>query len=94
MDQQKQFRAQKSALTRAINSKDPEKVIAAARKAVGEWEGWKYGWPDNWHNWNIALDDAFNWARAAYVNGQGERPDANRFDIDNIRRDVVLGAAS
>lgn len=90
--EQRQFRAQKSALTRAINSGDPEKVIVATRKAVAEWEGWKYGWPDNWHNWNRALDDAFNVARAAYVNGQGPRPDANRFDIDQIRREVVLVA--
>ena len=47
----------KSALTRAINSGDPDKVVAACRKAIAVWD--KAGaWPDNWHTWNIALRDA------------------------------------
>ena len=94
MDERKQYRNQKSALTRAINSRDPEKVIAAATKAVKEWEGWSYGWPDNWHRWNIALSDAFDWARSDYISGRADapRPDAARFDLDHIRRQVVLGS--
>ena len=54
---QRQHRGQKMALTRAINSGLPEKVIAACRKAVREWNTWG-AWPDDWHRWNIALRDA------------------------------------
>lgn len=50
------FRAQKSALTRAVNSGDPHKVIEACKKAVREWGN--DAWPDDWHRWNIALGDA------------------------------------
>lgn len=50
------FRRQKGALTRAINSKDPHKVIAACVKVTDEWAG--KAWPDDWHRWNIALSDA------------------------------------
>lgn len=90
MDEQKQYRNQKSALTRAINSGDPEKVIAATRKAVAEWAGWKYGWPDDWHRWNIALSDAYTKAYFDYRDGKTEvKPDVNRFEIDNIRREVA-----
>lgn len=51
-----EYSRQKSALTRAINSGDPDKVIATCRKTVGEWDG--KAWPDDWHRWNIALGDA------------------------------------
>lgn len=87
----RQFRAQKAALTRAINSKDPEKVIAAATKAVKEWE--EVGsWPDSWHRWNIALSDAFTQAYVNYRDGKTDvKPDASRFDLDAIRTQVVLG---
>ena len=48
---------QKSALTRAIQSGEPEKVIAACRKARREWD--EIGaWPDDWHRWERALWDA------------------------------------
>lgn len=47
---------QKAALTRAVNSKDPDKVLAACRKAVQEWD--EIGaWPDDWHRWQGALWD-------------------------------------
>lgn len=51
---------QKAALTRAINSGDPDKVVAACRTAVKQWD--EIGaWPDEWHRWNIALADACGW---------------------------------
>lgn len=53
---QKMYRNQKAALTRAINSGDPEKVIAACKKAVDQWAD--SAWPDDWHRWQIALNDA------------------------------------
>jgi len=43
-------------LTRAINSKDPAKVLKACKDAVNGWEKLG-GWPDNWSNWQRALDD-------------------------------------
>jgi len=48
---------QKAALTRAINSGDPQKVLAACKAAVLEWNAIG-AWPDGWHRWNIALSDA------------------------------------
>ena len=56
----KAFRQQKSALTRAVNSKDPAKIEAAVKKAVNEWSQWP-AWPDDWHRWQIALDDSRPW---------------------------------
>lgn len=56
-DLQKTYRNQKAALTRAVNSGDAEKVYAAVRKAVQEWDTWEHGWPDNWSRWQRALDD-------------------------------------
>lgn len=55
----KAFRRQKSALTRAVNSGDPEKIIRACHKAVNEWESGSYPWPDDWARWQRALDDCF-----------------------------------
>ena len=52
---------QKAALTRAVNSGDPEKVLAACRKAVREWD--EIGaWPDGWARWQRALDDSRGFA--------------------------------
>lgn len=49
---------QKGALTRAINSGDPAKVVRACADAVAEWEREDMYWPDNWHRWQVALNDA------------------------------------
>lgn len=60
----KLFRKQKAALTRAINSGDPDKVVAACQKAVREWNAdhpCAGAWPDHWSNWQRALDDALPW---------------------------------
>ena len=53
----REYRKQKAALTRAENSGDPNKVVAAVKKAVSEWSEWG-AWPDGWHRWNIAYNDA------------------------------------
>lgn len=51
-------RAQKAALTRAINSGDRAKVIETCAQAVREWD--EIGcWRDDWARWQNALDDVF-----------------------------------
>jgi hypothetical protein len=58
-----EFRRQKSALTRAINSGDPEKVLRTVEKTVKEeWAG-NTAWPDDWSRWRNALEDASQKAR-------------------------------
>jgi hypothetical protein len=54
---------QRAALTRAVNSGDPERVKAAVVKAVREWGQAPYNgaWPDDWSRWQRALDDALPW---------------------------------
>lgn len=51
----RQYSAQKAALTRAIKTRDPVKVRAACEKAVREWN--VTCWPDEWHRWQNALYD-------------------------------------
>jgi hypothetical protein len=51
----KEYRLEKTRLTRAINSDDPEKILAAIEHAMGTFEG--AVWPDDWHRWAVALDD-------------------------------------
>lgn len=54
------FPKQKAALTRAVKTKDPEKVAATCKKTVAEWN--EIGaWPDNWSAWQRALDDVLPW---------------------------------
>ncbi len=50
-------RRQRAALTRAMNSGDPEQVILACRDALREWNTPGSMWPDDWGNWQRALDD-------------------------------------
>lgn len=59
----KMFRAQKAALTRAINSGDPDKVVGACKKAKDEWSRHPFNgaWPDDWSRWQRALDDVLPW---------------------------------
>ena len=54
----RQRRAQKSALTRAKNSGVPTKVLVVCRAAVNQWRAWG-AWPDDWSNWQRALDDVY-----------------------------------
>lgn len=49
-------RRQKAALTRARNSGDPHKLLAAARAGLRSFD--TYGWPDQWSDWQRAADDA------------------------------------
>ncbi len=53
---QKEFRNLKSRLTRAKNSGDPAKILVECNRAFAIFE--EKGFPDAWHRWNIALDDA------------------------------------
>lgn len=47
----------KGALTRAKNSGDPLKVLAAVEKAYDAFDEWG-AWPDGWAHWRVALLDA------------------------------------
>lgn len=49
-------RAQRSALTRAVNGGIHLKVIACVNKAFNEFD--RLGWPDDWSDWQRARDDA------------------------------------
>lgn len=51
----------KSALTRAKNSGDPQKVLTAVEAAVKVFDS--KIWPDDWAMWRIALEDAAHDAR-------------------------------
>jgi hypothetical protein len=53
----------KGALTRAKNSGDGRKVLAAVEKAVERFDATI--WPDSWASWRIALEDASQDARMA-----------------------------
>lgn len=52
-----EFTRQKARLTRAQNSGDPIAVLVAVEKTLDEWYG--KAWPDDWHRWRVALEDAF-----------------------------------
>lgn len=53
---------QRSALRRAVKSGDPEKIAAVCKAAVSEWN--EIGaWPDDWSNWQRALNDALPFNR-------------------------------
>jgi hypothetical protein len=52
------FRRFKGALTRAINSKDPTKVIAAVAAFDAYYQQPGKVYPDAWHRWQCARDDA------------------------------------
>lgn len=64
------FPKQKAALTRAVNSGDPEKVVLACRKVVQEWSEPPFNgaWPDDWARWQCALDDALPWHQRVDLN--------------------------
>ena len=51
-----QHSALKSALTRAKRTQDPARIIAACDAAFEVFE--RDGYPDTWHTWNIAREDA------------------------------------
>lgn len=51
-------RKHKSALTRAKNSGDPNKVIAAVDKFYADFDAEDAPYPDNWRLWENAKQDA------------------------------------
>lgn len=61
---------QKAGLTRAMNSKRYDKVLAECKRVIREWDELPYGWPDDWHRWNIALEDAWQHVRHEYIQGR------------------------
>ncbi len=52
--------AQRSALTRAIKTGDPQKVIDVCRRTVRQWNA-AGAWPDDWSRFQRALDDVLPW---------------------------------
>ncbi len=58
---QTEYRKQKTALTRAVNSGDPLKVLATCQATLDAWTG--SAWPDDWHRWRNAADDALGEVR-------------------------------
>lgn len=50
-------RRQRAALTRAVNSGDRDRVVLACRDAVNEWNQPGSMWPDDWAQWQCALDN-------------------------------------
>lgn len=53
-----QFSSAKSRLTRAINSGDRQRVIDTVDRQFAEWDAGGYAYPDDWHRWQRARDDA------------------------------------
>jgi tellurite resistance-related uncharacterized protein len=53
---QTEYRNLKSKLTRARNSKDHNKVILVVNEAMSIFM--QKGYPDDWHRWERAKDDA------------------------------------
>jgi hypothetical protein len=56
-------RRHRAALTRAVNSGDPDRVIIACRDAVKEWNQPGAMSPNDWSHWQRALDDVMPWDR-------------------------------
>lgn len=54
----KMVKRQRAALTRAINSGEPDRVIVTVAAAVREWGQPGMIWPDDWPTWRCALWDA------------------------------------
>lgn len=86
------YARQKAALTHAIRSKDYAKVIAECERVIAEWETLPYGWPDDWHRWNIALEDAYSHACREYGDGRGQRP--THVTLDQLRYQIARAAAA
>ena len=52
------YRAQKAALTRALNSKEPDKILTEVARFYAEYRDEDKPLPDDWYRWNIAQQDA------------------------------------
>ncbi len=55
---QRLYKKHKSALTRAKNTGDPDKVIAAVKAFEADFENNNLPLPDSWSDWQRAADDA------------------------------------
>jgi len=64
---QAEFVRLKSRLTRVVNSKDNDKIIAECDRAIAIFE--EKGYPDNWSNWQRAKDDALFAKQRTFTNG-------------------------
>ena len=53
-----QYSAAKARLTRAINSGDPVRIITAVTNEFDEWDERGVAYPDDWHRWERARQDA------------------------------------
>jgi len=53
---QAEYKRLKTRLTRAINSKDNARIVEEASHGLAYFE--EHGYPDQWHNWQRAQDDA------------------------------------
>ena len=58
----KEHPKQKAALTRAIKTRDAETIARACKAAIAAWNECG-AWPDDWHRWQAALDDAMHWSQ-------------------------------
>ena len=56
----REYPKQKAALTRAVKSGDPDRVVLACAAAVKEWNRLGRSWPDGWSAWQRALDDVLS----------------------------------
>jgi hypothetical protein len=62
--------SQRARLTRAINKKDPRKIIAVCEEAFKVFDTYEHGWPDDWSRWQRAKDDAETTIRfSSYTRG-------------------------
>lgn len=71
----------KTKLTRALNSGQPLRVLAAVEDALMSWDG--KAWPDEWSRWARALEDAY--AARVRVEGWGEGPDDPISEPERLR---------
>jgi hypothetical protein len=53
-----QYSAAKARLTRAINSGNPHLVVDTVTAQYREWDNGDYAYPDDWHRWERAREDA------------------------------------
>lgn len=73
---QREFVAQKAALTRALNSGDPNRVIIACKNAVDSWSQPGRMWPDDWSRWQCALDASLGFSLIVSLEDLGSQPSA------------------
>lgn len=53
-----QFRAAKTRLTRAVNSGDHRRIIGVVDEQFQIWNDGDFAYPDDWHRWERARQDA------------------------------------